>query len=159
MPSEVAWFAATPYFPRASFLRTASTRARESRIHILSYTCRQAQESEINLTTAFSSRKRCAASESLKRPAAHEAAPSVSPGRPGAQPTCTSGKGCTVTSSLPCRRGSLRVRRRGRRVAGPLPACRFPGRHRLLEVGHASTMMMPKPNRDRIRDKPEPEQT
>jgi len=58
MPSEVAWCTATPYFPRASFLRTASTTARESRIHILSYTCRQAQESEINLTTAFSSRKR-----------------------------------------------------------------------------------------------------
>ena len=39
MPSEVAWCTATPYFPRASFLRTASTTARESRIHILSYTC------------------------------------------------------------------------------------------------------------------------
>jgi hypothetical protein len=40
MPSEIAWYAATPYFPlaRASFLRTASTSARESRIHILSYT-------------------------------------------------------------------------------------------------------------------------
>ncbi len=60
MPSEIAWCAATPYFPHASFTRTASTSARGSRIHRLSYTCpsRQAQEREMNLTTAFSSRKR-----------------------------------------------------------------------------------------------------
>jgi hypothetical protein len=38
MPSEIAWCAATPYFPSASFLRTASTSAREIRIHRLSYT-------------------------------------------------------------------------------------------------------------------------
>ena len=54
MPSEVAWCAATPYFPRASFLRTASTSAQESRIHRLQYTCRQAcivyLSREINLT-------------------------------------------------------------------------------------------------------------
>ncbi len=34
MPSEIAWYAATSYFSRASFLRTASTSARESRIYI-----------------------------------------------------------------------------------------------------------------------------
>ncbi len=39
MPSEIAWCAAIPYFPCASILRTASTSARESRIHRLSYTC------------------------------------------------------------------------------------------------------------------------
>ena len=48
MPSEIAWCAATPYFPSASFLRTTSTSAR------LSYTCRQAcilyLSREINLT-------------------------------------------------------------------------------------------------------------
>ncbi len=32
MPSEIAWCAAIPYFPRASFSRTASTSARGSRI-------------------------------------------------------------------------------------------------------------------------------
>jgi hypothetical protein len=54
MPSGIAWCAATPYFPRASFLRTASTSARGRRIHRLSYTCRQAYilylSREINLT-------------------------------------------------------------------------------------------------------------
>jgi hypothetical protein len=51
------------YFPSASFLRTASTSARESRIHRLSYTCRQAcilyLSREIKSHTAIFTRKRC----------------------------------------------------------------------------------------------------
>ena len=54
MSSEIAWCATIPYFPRSSFLRTASTSAQESRIHRLSYTCRLAcivySRREINLT-------------------------------------------------------------------------------------------------------------
>ncbi len=54
MSSEIAWCATIPYFPRASFLRTASNERAGSRIHRLSYTCRQAcivyLRREINLT-------------------------------------------------------------------------------------------------------------
>ena len=49
MSSEIAWCATIPYFPRASFLRTASTSAKESRIHRLAYTCRQACIVEVEL--------------------------------------------------------------------------------------------------------------